>query len=188
MPGKTLVDIKNGYYETFVLETDKNGKVITHLTLYQAAVFSNIDSTITLATTAYKADEQCYWHVSDFYEISKTLNSIKKIEAVSILPEINWENILVTPQAKATLKKHLPQIKKQYLDSTATLDNVINEVYNTQFVLPKKGSKIKMILTPCDYIPVNLGIINPEDWEIVAGNLQSVEFSYNRKLKRFTRK
>lgn len=185
-PNKTTIDTKNGYYEAFILETDKKGKVTKHLTLFQATIFINADTTITLATTAYKADEQCDWHETNFYEISKNRGGIKKINAKSILPQLNWESALVTVKAKTLIKKYLPQIKKQYLDSTATLNAAINEIYNTHFILPKKAADVKMTLTTCDYIPRNLGIINAEDWEIITSNLQSVKLSYNKNQKKFT--
>ncbi|MBL7912357.1 MAG: hypothetical protein JNJ41_14950 [Bacteroidia bacterium] len=185
-PTKTFIDIKNGYFETFNLETDKKGKESIHVILFQATIFNNADTTIILATTAYKSDEQCDWHETNFYEISKNRDGIKKINAKSILPETPWENILVTVKAKTIIKKYLPQIKKQYLDSTATLNTAINEIYNTHLLLPKKGADIKMTLTTCDYIPRNIGIITPKDWEIITGNLQSVKLRYNKNQKKFT--
>ena len=184
-PTRTTIDIKNGYYEASTFESDKKGKVTKHLTLFQATIFINKDTTITLATTAYKADEQCDWHETNFYEISKNRDSIKKINTARILPEVMLESTLVSVKAKMLIKKYLPQIKKQYLDSTATLNTVVNEIYNTHFILPKKGSAIKMTLTTCDYIHRNLGIINPKDWEIITSNLQSVDFQYNRNKKQF---
>ena len=48
-------------------------------------IFTNHDNTITLATTTYDADEQCFWYTSDFYQITKSTNKVIKLKTEDII-------------------------------------------------------------------------------------------------------
>ena len=135
-PTRTTIDIKNGYYEASTFESDKKGKVTKHLTLFQATIFINKDTTITLATTAYKADEQCDWHETNFYEISKNRDSIKKINTARILPEVMLESTLVSVKAKMLIKKYCqqPQINYHQTKLISNLQLLSSNNQTTEFV------------------------------------------------------
>lgn len=180
-----VIDIKNGYYELEWYEEDQDGNIHHNLPLLQAAVFKNSDQTWTLGITEYHADMQCSWHKSHFYEISKNGDSIAEIEIGRILPGLNWNNFLSESLSKRVLEKYLPEIKEEYLDANATINDVLNEVYDVHYIMPRNGIHIKVGLTVCDYIPLNQVDFASQDWEIIQQDFRTLELKYDRKLKVF---
>lgn len=180
-----VIDIENGYYALEWYEEDKEGNIHNYVPLFQAAIFKNFDEKWSLGITEYHADEQCYWYKSYFYEISKNLDRITEIELSSILPELNWDNFLSESLSKGVLEKYLPEIKEKYLDANATIDDVLHEVYDFHYIMPRKGVHVKVELTICDYISLNVVGFDSQDWEIIEQDFKTLVLKYNRQLKAF---
>ena len=83
------------------------------------------------------------------------------------------------------LEKYLPEIKKTYLDSNATIEDLLKEIYDLHMIIPRKGTNIKVTLTVCDYIPLNVVNIGKEDWSIIEDNIKVIELIYDKDQKQF---
>jgi hypothetical protein len=175
----TVIDLGTGYYELSLSSEIENIK------LCQATKFNNADGTITLAITGYIADMQCNNHPSYFYEISKSGDSFIRIENTTIIPSLDLLEFLTGSKSIEVLKKYLPEIKETYLNSNATIEDVLNEIYDFHLIVPRKGAKIKVTLTLCDYIPLNEVEIHENDWNVIKDNIKIVELLYDRELKQF---
>ena len=80
---------------------------------------------------------------------------------------------------------NLSEIKDEYLGSDASIEDILNEVYDYRIIIPRKGTTAKVTLTVCDYIPVNEVGIHRDDWSVVEENIRVVEFTYDRNKKQF---
>lgn len=181
MSTDTIVDLINGYYEEFTTHGAED-KVVTR----QAAIFHNYDSSKTLAITTANYDFVCYYYESNFYEILKK-DSIRVLVNEEILPSFSIKEFIVDSTVFTALNKYLTEIKKNYLDSDATMDEVLNEVYDIVFFLPEKGGGLIATLSVCDYIPTNVVSIAADDWSIMENNFVSVKLKYNGMEKKFER-
>lgn len=184
-PTDTILDIKAGYYELYVSNTHVIDNVEQNTILCQATKFNNSDGSITLAITGYYADEQCSNYPSYFYEISENGDSIKIIEESKILPSLNWKDFFSESKSINVLEKYLLEIQKNYLDSNATIFDVLGEIYDYHYILPRYGKTIKATLSICDYIPTNVVSINENDWKIIEKDFKTLDLIYNNTLKTF---
>jgi hypothetical protein len=180
-----VIDLKNCYYEIEWYEEDEQGNKSNYLTLFQAVIFKNFDNTWTLGITSYDSDVVCSWHDSHFYEISKDGDSITEIDIATIMPELNWNIFLSESSSIEVIEKYMTEITDNYLSPDATLEDVLNEMYDLHYIMPKQGKIVKVELTFCDYIPQNEAAFTNEDYLIVSEDFKSVELKYNRKLKVF---
>jgi len=184
-PTDTIIDIKNGYYELFVANTHIIDNIEQNTVLCQAAKFNNTDGTIILAITGYYGDEQCSKHPSFFFEISKNGDDFKRIELSNILPNIELDEFLSESKAIKIIEEYLPKIQGNYLDTNATVKDVLNEIYDIHYILPRKGKTITATLTVCDYIPTNEVSFEENDWEFIEREFKTIDLVYNDKLKTF---
>ncbi|MEM0992025.1 MAG: hypothetical protein AAGI49_03270 [Bacteroidota bacterium] len=176
----TIVDLKSGYFElNYAFGGDTKYKIC------QVAKFNNTDGTILIGITGYYADEQCSNYPSTFYEISKSEDLFTPLEIKTILPSLDFHLFFIDPNPIQILEKYLPEIKDKYLGSEATLEDILNEVYDYRIIIPRKGTTAKVTLTVCDYIPLNEVSINRDDWSVVEENIRVVEFAYDRDKKQF---
>lgn len=159
-----------------------------NLKLCQAAKYNNADGTITLGITGYYEDMQCSNHPTFFYEISKSGDGFTRIDNATVMPSLELSEFFAGSKSIEILKTYFPDIKKTYLGSDATFEDLINEVYDFHIILPAKGNKVKVTLTICDYIPTNELSIDKEDWNEIKDNIRTIEFAYDRRLKRFISK
>ena len=180
MATDTVVDLVNGHYQEFA--ADDQGNIRTR----QAAMFDNPDSTKTLAITTANYDFVCYYYESNFYEILKK-DSIRVLVNEEILPSFSIKEFIVDSTVFTALNKYLTEIRKNYLDSDATMDEVLNEVYDIVFFLPEKGGGLIATLSVCDYIPTNVVSIAADDWSLMENNFVSVKLKYNGMEKKFER-
>lgn len=182
MANDTIVDLKNGYYEEFATY-DENNKITTR----QAALFDNHDSTRTLGITIANYDFVCYYFESSFYEILEK-DSIRVLVNEEILPSFSIQEFIVDSTVFTVLNKYLPEIRKNYLDSDATMGEVLKEVYDVVFFMPEKGGGLIATLSVCDYIPTNVVTITPDDWSVIENEFAVIELEYNRTRKKFEMK
>ena len=180
MATDTVVDLVNGHYQEFA--ADDQGNIRTR----QAAMFDNPDSTKTLAITTANYDFVCYYYESNFYEILKK-DSIRVLVNEEKLPSFSIKEFIVDSTVFTALNKYLTEIRKNYLDSDATMDEVLNEVYDIVFFLPEKGGGMIATLSVCDYIPTNVVSIAADDWSLMENNFVSVKLKYNGMEKKFER-
>ncbi|MBC7863585.1 MAG: hypothetical protein IAF38_11455 [Bacteroidia bacterium] len=178
-PSDTIVDIKNGYYE-ISSAYDK-----TKITLIEAALFKNTDSTATIAVSGLKADEQCSFHHIYFYEYNWKTDNIKPIADKDVLPEFNLKMFFKKSSVKKTLLPYLKAIQKAYLTDSAGIDDVLDEIYSYRFLIPRSGTTLMINLDICDYIPTNVVGIKPADWKIVETDFKKITLRYDKKKKRF---
>ena len=182
---KEIVDIENNYYALEYIERDTEGHIYHRFPLFQAVAYKNIDHSSTLFTTEYHVDEQCHWHKSHFYKISQNRDSIREIPLDQVMPELKWEYFLSNAQPKAILETYLPAIKQEYLDSTATIEDIYGEIYDHHYFIQRDSSKLEIELTTCDYIPRNVVGFYPEEWEAIENNTQTIVLGYNRSSGQF---
>ena len=180
MATDTVVDLVNGHYQEFAAADQGN------IRTRQAAMFDNPDSTKTLAITTANYDFVCYYYESNFYEILKK-DSIRVLVNEEILPSFSIKEFIVDSTVFTALNKYLTEIRKNYLDSDATMDEVLNEVYDIVFFLPEKGGGLIATLSVCDYIPTNVVSIAADDWSLMENNFVSVKLKYNGMEKKFER-
>jgi hypothetical protein len=178
MSTDTILDLSNGYYEEFH-SSGGDKKTI----LRQACLFQNEDDTKTLAVSITYWDFSCFMNTSSFYEISK--DSSTAIQNIDILPSLDILDFVAGTNIVSILKKYLPELKKGYLDSNATITELLNEIYNIRYTMPREGTTITATLAICDYIPTNEIGIDAEDWAIIENDFLSLELIYDRKQKRF---
>lgn len=174
-----VVDVKSGFYE---VKIDHGGD---ELMLCQVAKYDNHDGTILLAVSGYFADEQCSNRPFYFYEISESGDSFKLIDKKSILSTLDISMYLKDSKPIQLLEKYLPALKASYLGSQASIQDLLNEVYDIHLLLPRKGTKTNVTLTTCDYIPRNEVSISYEDWNIVENAFMELEMVYDKDQKRF---
>lgn len=174
----TIIDLKSGYYE---LNFDFSEEV----KLCQVAKYNNTDGTILLGISGYYGDEQCSYHPFYFYEISKSGDRFIPIEHKAILPSLDFSMFFVDSKPIQILEKYLPAIKKTYLDSNATIEDLLKEVYKFHIIIPRKGTKTKVTLTVCDYIPRNQVNISKDDWSIIEDSIRGIELIYDKDQKQF---
>lgn len=173
----TIIDIKSGYFELFdtAIETK----------LCQVAKFNNGDSTILVGISGYYADEQCSNHPFHFFEIAKSLDTFISLNPETILPTLDVTLFFTDAKPIQILEKYLPAIKKAYLGPNATIENLLEEVYDFHIILPKKRTTAKVTLTICDYILRNEVSIDHDDWRIIEEHIKIVEFHYDKIKKQF---
>ena len=173
----TIVDVNSGYFEIY--EGREN------ISLCQVAKFINKDGSILIAISGYYADEQCSHHPYSFSEISPSENTFRTLDAAAIFPSLAFTLFFVDSMPNKILEKYLPEIKQNYLDSNATLTDLLEEIYDVHVIPPQSGTKTKVTLTVCDYIPSNQVSFNQEDWGIIEEQIKVIEMSYNKCEKVF---
>lgn len=176
----TIIDIRNGYYEEFSLYKAGN-KTVTR----QAAIFHNHDGSKMLGISITVWDFQCYNYGTNFYEIPKSKDSISTVSNHDILPRLNIKELLVDTNV---FKKYLPEIQENYLDSNATIDNILSELYSIVYILPQIGTDLIATLRVCDYISTNEINISHDDWSIIENSILSMELEYDKTQKKFKQK
>ncbi len=179
MSNDTIIDLRNGYYEEFHSHGDGNKTIVR-----QAAIFHNHDGSRTLGISITEYDFVCFLDKTNFYEISKSKDRIHSILNDDILPDLNVREF-VTDSIVTVLKKYLPKIQENYLDSNATIDDVLSEVYDILYLLPQRGTSLIATLRVCDHIPTNEVSIHPNDWSIIENKFVSIELDYDKTQKKF---
>jgi hypothetical protein len=174
----TIIDLASGYYEV-------NIDMGTEIKLCQVAKYNNRDGSVLLGISGYFGDMQCSNHPFHFYEISKSGDGFTPVEKDAILPSLDYSMFLIDSKPMQILEKYLPEIKKTYLDSTATIDDVLEEIYDFHVIFPRKGTRTKVSLTVCDYIPRNEVNIGIDDWSIIEDSIGVIEFIYDKDQKQF---
>lgn len=179
MANDTIIDLKNGYYEEFWSFGDGNKHIIR-----QAAIFHNQDGTRTLGISIAEYDFVCVFDKTNFYEISKSKDSIMSILNDDILPDL-YIREFVTDTIVSVLIKYLPEIQANYLGSNATIDQLLSEIYHITYIIPQTGTNLIATLGVCDYIPRNEVSIKPEDWSIIENDFVSLKLAYDKTQKKF---
>jgi len=180
MSTDTIIDLRNGYYEEFSSVGESNKTIIR-----QAAIFHNQDGSRTLGVSITEYDFVCFISKTNFYKISKSKDSITTILNDDILPDLNIREFVLNSNIISVLNKYLPELQGNYLDSNATIDNFLSEIYNITYLLPQRGTSLIATLEVCDYIPTNEVSISSDDWLIIENNFISIELEYDKKRKRF---
>ena len=176
----TLIDLQQGYYEEF-LSFDIDSKKITR----QAALFHNQDGTICLGISTSSWDFACYTYNTNFYEITKSQKSINRIGSELILPSLEIKEFIVETKLYTLLEKLLPDLQGSYLDSSATIQTLLNEIYEIEYVLGPGGTHLNATLRLCDYIPTNEIEIEEEDWSLIENATAPIRLEYDKLQKRF---
>lgn len=173
----TIIDLRNGYYE------EGNETMIR-----QAAIFHNHDGSRTLGISITQYDFVCFYNETSFYEISKSKDSINPILSGDILPDLKIREFVIAANVFPVLNKYLPEIQENYLDSTATIDKLLSEIYHIAYIMPRKGTNLIATLKVCDYIPTNEVSITPDDWSIIENDFVSIELEYDKTRKKFKKR
>lgn len=174
----TIIDLQSAYYEVNIDSGEK-------IKLCQVAKYNNRDGTILLGISGYYGDEQCSNHPYHFYEISASADRFIPIEHKAVLPTLDFSMFFIDSKPIQILEKYLPEIKETYLDSTATIEDLLKEVYDLHILIPRKGTKTKITLTVCDYIPRNEVNISSDEWSIIEENIREIELIYDKDQKQF---
>lgn len=175
----TIVDLKNGYYEEFYSFGDGDKHIIR-----QAAIFHNQDGSRTLGISIAEYDFVCVYDKTDFYEISKSKDGIHPILKEDLLPDLKIR-AFVKDTTISILNKYLPKLQGNYLDSNATMDKLLSEIYHISYTLPQWGTTLIVTLGTCDYIPRNEINISANDWSILENDIVSMELEYDKTAKKF---
>lgn len=175
MASDTIIDLKNGYYAEV-----RDAKLIR-----QAAIFNNFDGTKTLGITVCEWDFACFNYESNFYHISTSNDSLILLKDNAVLPEVEILNFISGTEIKGILNKYLTILKGSYLSENATIEDLLNEIYEIKYILPQKGTKLKATLEVCDYIPTNEMSIEENDWKIITNDFLTLKFPYNKNIKNF---
>jgi hypothetical protein len=170
----TLIDEKNGYFA--VKGYDQ--------TLCQLTYFKNNDGSYLVMSTGYYSDMQCANYFTYFHSVPSSLDTAILMNQSNYMPAISFTDFFVGDSVSKILEQYIPQIRESYLNN-GTLEDVINEVYDYHFILPQKGTKLKVELTICDYIPVNQVEFSETDWSIIETQIKVLSFSYDRKNQKF---
>lgn len=178
-----FTDLKNGYSETRFEMDSANADL--DILLSQARLYKNKDKTYLLAVTYFDSDEQCSRYKTTFYEVSKNGDTLVQLDNSKVLPELSWDDFLSESKSKSVLEKYLHQIQQEYLDETATIEDVLNEVYDFHFEFQRDTKNLLGKLTTCDYIPNNMVEIAMEDWEIIVSDFKTLSLVYDAKSKQF---
>ncbi len=180
MANDTIIDLRNGYYEAFFSSGEGDKTIIR-----QAAIFHNHDGSRTLGISITSYDFVCYHYETSFHEIPKIKDSINTLINDDILPDLSIREFIIDPNIFSVLNKYLPEIKKNYLGSKATIDELLSEIYDIVYILPRRGTSLITTLRICDYIPTNEVGIAPSDWSIIEKGFVSIELEYDKTRKRF---
>ncbi|GAB5553175.1 MAG: hypothetical protein Sapg2KO_27660 [Saprospiraceae bacterium] len=178
----TIVDLRNGYYEEFYSFEGDDKHIIR-----QAAIFHNQDGSRTLGISIAEYDFVCFYDKTDFYEISKSKDSIHPTLKEDLLPDLNFREF-VKDTTISVLNKYLPKLQENYLDSNATIDKLLSEIYYISYILPQWGTTLIVTLGACDYIPRNEISINSDDWSIIENEILSIELVYDKIEKKFKKR
>ena len=174
MPTDSLTDVKNGYFEVSY----------DYAKLCQIGLFKNKDGSGLVISTGYYSDEQCSMYFSYFHLIPSSIDTSVVLEPSRVLPALTFRDFFVGDSVDLIIKKYLPEINKNYLEN-GTIDQVISEVYDIHYIVPRKGTKLKVELTICDYIPTNAVSIDPKDWHIIETSIKPIYLKYNKSKKAF---
>ena len=140
---------------------------------------------ILVGISGYYRDMQCNYHSFYFYEISKLGDSYIPIENNAIVTSLDFSMFFKDSKPIHILEKYLPEIKKTYLDSNATIEDLLKEIYDFHIIIPRKGTKTKLTLTVCDYKPLNEIKIGKDDWSIIEDSIRVIELIYDKDQKQF---
>ncbi len=171
----TIIDLKNGYY----------AEIHEDVILRQAAIFNNSDGSKLLGVSTCEWDFACFNYQTHFSKLSKIGDSIFFETQNNVLPKIKVLDFITTPATIEVLNKYLIKLQGSYLDSNATIDDLLSELYKIKYILPQKGTTILATLAVCDYIPTNEIEIIESDWEIISNNFDTIKLSYNKKSNKF---
>jgi len=178
-PSDTILDVKNGYFEVSY----------DYAKLCQVTYFKNADKSFTVLSTGYYSDQQCFNYFSYFHHIPSSTDTSIRMEQISYLPELQFEDFFVNDTITKMISKYLPEINANYLpNGEGSIQDVINEIYNYHIILPRQGKQLIVELTLCDYIPTNVVSISEEDWAVFSEFTHPVYLHYNKKSKKFERK
>lgn len=187
-PNNVTLNLHEGYFRSGFAIKDQDGNVVEETAIKLAKLFCNKDGSYLLGLTYYYNDMQCFSYNSTFYPISKDGTKISYQDTTQALfPPMIWEYELPGEKAKKVLEKYLPEIQQNYLGPEATINDVLREVYTPHLIFAQKGNGVRIELTLCDYIPVNVVGIDSADWSVVQTDLSYVDFVYNAKSKQFNR-
>ncbi len=172
------VDSKKGF-----AEFKHKGEWYTSL-VFQATYFKCSDDHIIVAATNHKSDQQCSFYHSHFYNYDHAKDTLTEISYKDILPELPFELFFNRKKVEAVLLKYMPEIKKAYMGSETSMDDILNEIYKCHFILPHHGTSIKATLHLCDYIGTNVVSFSKKDREQIE-TVKTITLHFNTALKRF---
>lgn len=151
--------------------------------LCEARAFKNSDGTYLLLISGLYADEQCSSHKTHWFRFDLEKNSIEKVNASKLFPEINYADLIDTTKVFQVFNNYLPAIKAEYLGENATLNTLLEEFYSFHFSL-SNPKFIECKLDICDYIPTNVVGFSDDDWNIITQH-KTIRLQFNSKTGSF---
>ena len=183
MPNDTLVDLQNGYYEAFLSHHEDHKFVVR-----QAALFRNRDGSKTLGISTTEWAFACFDYATNFYEIAPSGDRIHSVSNDSVLPVLSIREFLADSTVLSVLNTYLPVAQQSRPEDTVTLDQLLVEVYDIAYVLPRIGTSLTATLKFCDHVPDYLEKMTSDEYEVLESNFTSLNLEYDRTRKIFKRK
>jgi hypothetical protein len=178
-PTDTLYDAKNQY---LAYRFNNDGEQVK---LVEARLYGKPGGKQLLTVTKYSGDMQCMYYYTSFFEWDPKTDSVMPRKASICLPALNINQFFNDSSIYRLAAKYLAPTRAAYLGDSATIDQMLHEIYSIRFYPDPKKQVMYVTLNVCDYIPRNEVGIPEADWIRFEKAFHSRRMIYNAAKLRF---
>lgn len=178
-PTDTVYDAKNQY---LAYRFNSGNETIK---LMEARLFGKPGGKQLLTITKYTGDMQCVFYYTSFFDWDPKTDSVTPRRLSSCLPLLNINQFFNDSSIYRLAEKYLGPVRATYLGDSATVDQMLHEIYSIRFYPDPKKQVLYTTLNVCDYIPRNEVGIPDADWSQFEKAFRAKAMIYNAGKQRF---
>lgn len=153
--------------------------------LVEARLYGKPGGKQLLTITKYSGDMQCMYYYTSFFEWDPKTDSVTPRKTTSCLPSLNINQLFNDSSIYRLAGKYLGPTRAAYLGDSATIDQMLHEIYSIRFYPDPKKQVMNVTLNVCDYIPRNEVGIPDADWTQFEKAFKVRRMIYNAASQRF---
>lgn len=175
----TVYDAKNQY---LAYRFNSGTEIIN---LVEARLYGKPGGKQLLTVTKYSGDMQCMFYYTSFFDWDPKTDSVSPRRANSCLPPLNIKQFFNDSSIYRLAEKYIAPVRKAYLGDSATIEQMLHEIYSIRFYPDPKKQAMYVTLNVCDYIPRNEVGIPDGDWTQFEKAFKARKMIYNAGKQRF---
>lgn len=153
--------------------------------LMEARLFGKPGGKQLLTITKYAGDMQCMFYYTSFFDWDPKTDSVAPRKLSTCLPELNINPFFKDSTVYRLAAKYIGPVRATYLGDSATIDQMLHEIYSIRFYPDPKKQVLYVTLNVCDYIPRNEVGIPESDWKQFENAFRAKAMIYNAGKQRF---
>lgn len=153
--------------------------------LVEARLFGKPGGKQLLTITKYAGDMQCMFYYTSFFDWDPKTDSVIPRRASSCLPPLTINQFFNDSSIYRLAGKYLGPTRAAYLGDSATIDQMLHEIYSIRFYPEPKKQAMNVTLNVCDYIPRNEVGIPDADWSQFEKAFHARKMTYNAGKRSF---